>query len=166
MANTTRRYQYHSYTKEILGVYVAKSYSVAQVMRLLGFHYVGGGAQTYIAKRIKFFGIDSSHFTGQGHNRGKPSNRRLDPHQIFVVNRNSGRREQREKLHRTLQTVGVKYMCRVCGCPPVWRNMKLTLHIDHANGDPLDCRRNNLRYLCPNCHSQTATFGTKNRLTI
>ncbi|MFH9618260.1 HNH endonuclease [Streptomyces pratensis] len=35
------------------------------------------------------------------------------------------------------------------------------LEIDHVSGDHLDNRRENLRYLCPSCHSQTETFSKR-----
>jgi len=38
-------------------------------------------------------------------------------------------------------------------------NKPLTLHLDHENGDHRDCRKENLRWLCPNCHTQTATYA-------
>lgn len=49
--------------------------------------------------------------------------------------------------------------CSECGIGPAWRNRRLVLQLDHANGDKYDNRRGNLRLLCPNCHSQTETFG-------
>nr|WP_233435863.1 MULTISPECIES: HNH endonuclease [Streptomyces] len=42
--------------------------------------------------------------------------------------------------------------------------MRLVLEIDHINGDRLDNRRENLRYLCPSCHSQTQTFSNRRGL--
>lgn len=49
--------------------------------------------------------------------------------------------------------------CSECGCLPIWNGKKLTIHLDHINGDNTDHRIENLRMLCPNCHSQTETFG-------
>ncbi|MBW6432320.1 HNH endonuclease [Actinoplanes hulinensis] len=51
---------------------------------------------------------------------------------------------------------------RKCGCGTSWNDRPLTLHVDHINGDFLDNRPRNLRFLCPNCHSQTSTYaGTR-----
>jgi 5-methylcytosine-specific restriction endonuclease McrA len=43
-----------------------------------------------------------------------------------------------------------------------WNNKPITLEIDHIDGDAANCKLENLRYLCPNCHSQTSTFRGKN----
>lgn len=43
-----------------------------------------------------------------------------------------------------------------------WNNKELKLDLDHINGDPTDNRLDNLRFLCPNCHSQTNTYKGKN----
>lgn len=55
------------------------------------------------------------------------------------------------------------YRCVECGLGDVWQGKPMTLHVDHIDGDPSDCRRQNLRFLCPNCHSQTATWAGSNR---
>ena len=38
-------------------------------------------------------------------------------------------------------------------------NKKLSLQLDHIDGDSDNNKLHNLRLLCPNCHSQTSTFG-------
>jgi hypothetical protein len=45
-----------------------------------------------------------------------------------------------------------------CGQGPEWNGKTLVLQLDHENGDCTDNRLENLRFLCPNCHSQTETF--------
>ena len=54
------------------------------------------------------------------------------------------------------------YKCEICGISE-WNNKALTLHVDHTNGDPSNNRPNNLRLLCPNCHSQTEFLGAANK---
>ena len=51
--------------------------------------------------------------------------------------------------------------CAHCGLDE-WRGKPLSLHIDHINGVKNDHRLENLRMLCPNCHSQTETYGGRN----
>jgi hypothetical protein len=52
--------------------------------------------------------------------------------------------------------------CDWCGLAD-WRGQPLSIQIDHINGIRNDHRVENLRMLCPNCHSQTATFAARNR---
>ena len=54
---------------------------------------------------------------------------------------------------------GVCAACRI----DRWRGQPLVLHLDHVNGRRDDHRLENLRLLCPNCHSQTSTYAGRNK---
>lgn len=66
-------------------------------------------------------------------------------------------------LKKRLIKFGVEYKCTECGIGNVYNNKTLSLHLDHINGINDDNRKENLRFLCPNCHSQTETFGSKKK---
>lgn len=53
------------------------------------------------------------------------------------------------------------YLCSECGLKDEWNNKPIVLQLDHKNGVSNDNRIGNLRFLCPNCHSQTHTFCRK-----
>lgn len=64
------------------------------------------------------------------------------------------------KSRRELRKSGLlDYKCQICDLGPVWMDRPMILELDHINGDDHDNRINNLRYLCPNCHTQTLTHS-------
>jgi len=52
--------------------------------------------------------------------------------------------------------------CSECGLHAMWNNKPLKLHLDHIDGDRKNNRIDNLRLLCPNCHTQTSTYAGRN----
>ncbi len=146
------------YTRELLGEAVANSIGIADVLRYLQIPLTGG-AHAHISRKIKRFGIDMSHFLGQAHMRNRPSVRRLDPEQVLVARSPGSRRPKPRILRRARRESGVPYSCAVCGIGAWWNGEPIVLHVDHVNGDWLNNRLENLRFLCPNCHSQTPTFA-------
>jgi hypothetical protein len=146
------------YSKESLEPIVKKSISVAAVLRELGLKQSGGNQQL-INSRIKQWNIDTSHFLGQGHLKGKTHDwsGRSDT-ELFAKNT-----AFHSTLHKTrLIKSGREYKCVGVECGiSEWKGKPLTLHVDHVSGDRTDNRKSNLRFLCPNCHQQTDTWGRK-----
>jgi 5-methylcytosine-specific restriction endonuclease McrA len=74
----------------------------------------------------------------------------------------SGPRENRSHIKMRLLKAGLlEKRCQRCGLAE-WRGKPLSIHLDHINGVNRDNRLENLRMLCPNCHSQTQTFSGRN----
>lgn len=136
--------------------------SFAAVLRFLHIPQSGSNQAT-VKRKILTFGIDTSHFTGQAYLRGVPSNQKKSADQILVLGSPFSQREDAFRLRRALIEIGVPEKCSECGVGVEWHGRKLTLEIDHKNGSWWDNRRDNLRFMCPNCHSQTETFGSKIR---
>ncbi|AUG77431.1 hypothetical protein CFP65_2606 [Kitasatospora sp. MMS16-BH015] len=150
------------YTREVLQAAVTASCSLADVMRRLHLR-PAGGTHAHIGRRIKAFDIDTSHFTGSGHNRGKPSPRKLPPEEILVQRPAEARRLPGFRIRRALAELGRPELCEGCGTGPEWQGRPLTLEVDHVNGDWSDNRPDNLRLLCPNCHATTDTYCGRNK---
>lgn len=157
------------YNAELLGPIVRASHSVAAVLRVLGLRPTGGNHRM-ISARIRVAGLDTAHFRGQGWSRGetKTSNatvartakrNSMTDAQVFVAC--SSYLEGPGVVRRFLAK-GWRYECAWCGIA-TWRDQPLVLHLDHINGINNDHRLENLRLLCPNCHSQTPTYGNRAR---
>ena len=140
--------------------------SVAQVLLKLGLPE-NGRPHHEMKARILSLGLDTAHFTGPGWSRGKSwrtneslargreKRRLLDD--VFVEN---SRMYHGSSLTPHLLALGWTYACAWCGISD-WRGKPLVLHLDHANGIHNDNRLVNLRFLCPNCHSQTETYSNR-----
>ena len=72
-----------------------------------------------------------------------------------------GKCKSRPRIRQILTEVR-GYKCECCGIQE-WNNSPIVLQVDHINGDPYNNNPENLRLICPNCHSQTDTFAGANR---
>ncbi|MBZ6293792.1 HNH endonuclease signature motif containing protein [Streptomyces olivaceus] len=136
--------------------------SLAGVLATLGRD--GSGAARRLVKRsIEAYGLPVNHFTGQGHFRGTRSPNRKSAAEILVRLAPGSTRTKTALLRRALDDLGTAHICGDCGLEGTWQGKRLVLEIDHVNGDRLDNRPENLRYLCPSCHSQTSTFANRPR---
>ncbi|MFJ6723306.1 HNH endonuclease [Streptomyces sp. NPDC091281] len=134
--------------------------SYADVLRGLGLA-VDHTHHRRVRRAVSRLGLDTSHFTRRSRAAPeRPGPAPIAPRVLVVLPPQAGR-TNRERLHRALTETGVPYACAECGNPGTWRGRPITLQIDHISGDWRDNRRENLRYLCPNCHALTDTWCRK-----
>lgn len=161
--------QIRAMTREQLQPLVRDARSYAQVLARLGLP-VNGRPVVVLSQHVRGLEIDTTHFTGSAWNRGQtaathPSVQRGREKLAFPADRvfvpNSAYTNSAGVVRR-LRAMGKTYACDGCGVSS-WRGRDLTLHLEHVNGIHNDNRLENLQFLCPNCHSQTATYGNRKR---
>lgn len=147
--------QPRSWTEKQLKEAVKSSFSYRQVLAKLHLREAGGN-YSQIKKYINELNLDILHFKGRGWNKGlrgigKP---RLTLEEILVKSSFF----QSYKLKKRLFAANLKPQhCEICGWAEKTETGYLPLELDHINGDRKDNRLENLRVLCPNCHSLTPT---------
>ena len=138
-------------------VAAAQSVSIKEALSILGLRAAGGNYRAFREACIRA-NVDLPRWT-QGSPRTGDFKRSVPDSTIFCANSSYA---NRKRIKRRLIEGGLPQRCALCALGPEWNGRPLVLHLDHINGIHDDNRRENLRLLCPNCHSQTATFAGRN----
>ena len=148
---------YKKKTKEELEKIVNESKTFAEVMRKLGYSNNRGNSIKGMKEHFDSLGIDYSKYSNNFYAHSHPRN---DIEDILVENCSYTNMTSLKK--RILRAGLLKNECYICGLKE-WLNKPIVLQLDYINGNNKDNRIENLRLLCPNCHSQTSTWCGKNK---
>ena len=123
----------------------------------LGYGTTNGYNSRTLKKRLIYYNISVEHFVYRA-----PKKDWTDE-EIFCDNSVVSQ----SKLRKTFkEREFVPYECAICGQAPFWNGSPLVLTLDHKNGKHKDNRKENLRWVCPNCDRQLDTFGYKNKKNL
>lgn len=135
---------------------VRDSHSYSDCLRALGLTTNGGSSTDVLKERIRTLECSTEHFHGKNGDSTKKYN--LD--EILV--KDSTYKNISRLKERLLRENLLEYKCSICGISE-WQGKSISLQLDHINGVNNDHRLENLRLLCPNCHSQTETYAGRNK---
>lgn len=152
-----------TYTEAQLKSAVAQSRCIAEVIRNLGLQNSGAMSRS-IRHMIQMYNIDISHFPPLQEIQRSIG---IKSSETWRVNTSEVFCEQSKVCQNTIvkyyrKEADIPYECVECGNNGIYNSRPLVLQLDHINGISDDNRLSNLRWLCPNCHSQTATFTRRN----
>lgn len=143
-------------TKQELEEAIKNSTRWREVIQLFGLKYSGRGTQLIKKQAIKF-GIDFSHFNQHKTYKNLYGLNRL---QAYLENKIPTRSDNLKPLlfkHKLKEE-----KCEECNLTS-WRNKTITLQLHHVDGNNSNNKIENLKILCPNCHSQTDNWCNKNK---
>lgn len=143
------------YTKEQVERAINRSRSIRDVMHHLGMS-VDNGHYRVIHYYAKLYGLELPKADPKARTRRAVLASKIPDELYFAKNTFHIGKALRKRL---LNDHGRQEMCAICGIGPEWNGKFLRLHVDHVDGDKLNNLLSNLRFLCPNCHSQTSTYS-------
>lgn len=147
---------YRSWTDSDLEIAVKSSKTKSEVLRKLGLKSRNSGNFQYVDAHIRRLQLDISHFSEfiVGHLPGQKQN--LEE----ILIKKEGQVYTSYLKGRLIRSGLLEEKCSICEITE-WLGQKLSLHLDHIDGDRQNCELDNLRLLCPNCHSLTPTYSRR-----
>jgi len=142
-------------SEETLIEAIKRNTSIAGVLRDIGYSHQRTG-YALVHQKVAQMGLDTSHWKAHGVGKAFPVT--IPTPELFVL---GSERSSKILRGRILKEKLIPPLCQMCGIGPEWNGLSLTLQLDHINGNRKDNRLENLRFICPNCHTQTETFGTR-----
>lgn len=136
----------------------ARSVTVSDILRGMGLFNRGNNFKT-VKKKLIEQNIDCSHIDFSKKSPG-PNHALKTIEEIFCVDSKVQRSTVRNRI---IKEKLIPYECAQCQNNGEWQQKPITLQLEHKNGISNDNRLINLEFLCPNCHSQTDTWGSKRR---
>lgn len=136
------------------------SSTISEVLFKLGYSVKGNSwGFAKIRQRMSDLNLDGSVFKGKSPITKYGTLHKVNASDILKPNCKHARSVLRQYV---IKNNLIPYRCAICGCVE-WQGRTLSLELDHINGINNDNRIENLRFLCPNCHSQTTTYGSRNQ---
>lgn len=136
------------------------SSTISEVLFKLGYSVKGNSwGFAKIRQRMSDLNLDGSVFKGKSPITKYGSLHKVNASDILKPNCKHARSVLRRYV---IKNNLIPYRCAICGRVE-WQGRTLSLELDHINGINNDNRIENLRFLCPNCHSQTTTYGSRNQ---
>lgn len=136
------------------------SSTISEVLFKLGYSIKGNSwGFAKVKQRMSDLNLDGSIFKGKSPVTKYGTLHKVNASDILKPNCKHARSVLRRYV---IKNNLIPYRCAICGCVE-WQGRTLSLELDHINGINNDNRIENLRFLCPNCHSQTTTYGSRNQ---
>lgn len=127
------------------------------VLSYFGLTNKGNNYRT-LRQRCEYEGVSYDHLYENIYMK-KEFGKKIPMDRVLVENSTYSRSNLKKRL---LENKLLENKCSTCALPPNWNGFNLVMVLDHINGVSDDNRLNNLRFLCPNCNSQTKTFAGRN----
>ena len=147
----------NNFSTEELKVLLSESGSLWDFCKKLGYKNKSSGVYRTVKKYLTEKNIDLKEFPILYNRIGLTKQK--NSKEVFSENSSYDRKDMKRRI---LKEKLLDYKCSSCGISE-WMGNPLSLQLDHINGINNDNRIENLRFLCPNCHTQTPTWGTKKR---